>query len=153
MVRRLVRRLSPAAPADRLLRRHHSHSSTSSSDLPDLAEEDVWPTATATATSGDKNRWRRTGGLSRALDSGGAVVMSSPPVAVTFGSAHLGGGYAGEEEVEDEGEWIPPHVYLAREQRKTAMATSVFEGVGRTLKGRDLSRVRNAVWSQTGFFG
>ncbi|URD85758.1 hypothetical protein MUK42_27986 [Musa troglodytarum] len=33
------------------------------------------------------------------------------------------------------------------------MATSVFEGVGRTLKGRDMSRLRDTVWSQTGFFG
>ncbi|KAL3522007.1 hypothetical protein ACH5RR_014841 [Cinchona calisaya] len=54
-----------------------------------------------------------------------------------------------------ESEWVPPHEYLAREyarSRKTA-ANSVFEGVGRTLKGRDLSRVRDAVWSQTGFDG
>ncbi|XP_077242193.1 protein S40-6-like [Tasmannia lanceolata] len=52
-------------------------------------------------------------------------------------------------------DWVPPHEYLAREyahSRKTA-ATSVFEGVGRTLKGRDMSRVRDAVWGQTGFFG
>ncbi|KAL3519471.1 hypothetical protein ACH5RR_017620 [Cinchona calisaya] len=52
-------------------------------------------------------------------------------------------------------EWIPPHEYLAREHarsRKMA-ANSVFEGVGRTLKGRDMSRVRDAVWSQTGFDG
>ncbi|CAI0453018.1 unnamed protein product [Linum tenue] len=28
---------------------------------------------------------------------------------------------------------------------------SVHEGVGRTLKGRDLSRVRNAIWEKTGF--
>ncbi|XP_027339341.1 uncharacterized protein LOC113853088 [Abrus precatorius] len=52
---------------------------------------------------------------------------------------------------EDESEIVPPHEYLAR-SRKMA-ANSVFEGVGRTLKGRDLSRVRDAVWSQTGFDG
>ncbi|KAF5474791.1 hypothetical protein F2P56_006655 [Juglans regia] len=48
-------------------------------------------------------------------------------------------------------EMVPPHEYLAR-SRKTA-ATSVFEGVGRTLKGRDMWRIRDAVWSQTGFDG
>ena len=58
---------------------------------------------------------------------------------------------------DDDREWemVPPHEYLAREyaaSRKTA-ATSVLEGVGRTLKGRDMSRVRDAVWSQTGFDG
>ncbi|KZV35101.1 hypothetical protein F511_04406 [Dorcoceras hygrometricum] len=43
---------------------------------------------------------------------------------------------------------LPPHEYLAR----TRVASfSVHEGVGRTLKGRDLSRVRNAIWKQTGF--
>lgn len=52
-------------------------------------------------------------------------------------------------------EMVPPHEYLAREYAragKTA-ANSMCEGVGRTLKGRDISQVRNAVWSQTGFDG
>ncbi|XP_028755199.1 uncharacterized protein LOC114714620 [Neltuma alba] len=56
---------------------------------------------------------------------------------------------------EDESEMVPPHEYLARayaRSRKMA-ANSVFEGVGRTLKGRDMRRVRDAVWSQTGFDG
>lgn len=43
---------------------------------------------------------------------------------------------------------IPPHEFLAR----TRIASfSVHEGIGRTLKGRDLSRVRNAIWEKTGF--
>lgn len=52
-------------------------------------------------------------------------------------------------------EVVPPHEYLAREYARTRKiaATSVFEGVGRTLKGRDMSRIRDAVWSQTGFDG
>ncbi|KAH6764587.1 senescence regulator [Perilla frutescens var. hirtella] len=55
----------------------------------------------------------------------------------------------------DDSELIPPHEYLARQYASTRKmaANSVFEGVGRTLKGRDLSRVRDAVWSQTGFDG
>lgn len=45
-------------------------------------------------------------------------------------------------------EWVPPHEYLAR----TRMASfSVHEGIGRTLKGRDLNKVRNAIWEKTGF--
>ncbi|CAL0334602.1 unnamed protein product [Lupinus luteus] len=52
---------------------------------------------------------------------------------------------------EDESEMVPPHEYLARS--RNAAANSLFEGVGRTLKGRDMSRVRDAVWSQTGFYG
>ncbi|MBA0712802.1 hypothetical protein Golax_011876 [Gossypium laxum] len=52
-------------------------------------------------------------------------------------------------------EMMPPHEYLAREyaRSKKSGGASVFEGVGRTLKGRDLRRVRDAVWSQTGFDG
>uniref|UniRef100_A0A7N0U724 Uncharacterized protein n=1 Tax=Kalanchoe fedtschenkoi TaxID=63787 RepID=A0A7N0U724_KALFE len=44
---------------------------------------------------------------------------------------------------------LPPHEVVAA--RSQTMTFSVFEGVGRTLKGRDLRRVRNAVFQQTGF--
>ncbi|PSS11929.1 Chaperone protein like [Actinidia chinensis var. chinensis] len=55
-----------------------------------------------------------------------------------------------DEEDEDEldEEMVPPHVIVARSHVTTF---SVFEGVGRTLKGRDLRRVRNAVFQKTGF--
>lgn len=51
----------------------------------------------------------------------------------------------------DDSEMVPPHEYLARSRKSNG--NSVFEGVGRTLKGRDMRRVRDAVWSQTGFDG
>ncbi|GMJ15297.1 hypothetical protein like AT1G11700 [Hibiscus trionum] len=56
---------------------------------------------------------------------------------------------------DSDSEMVPPHEYLAREyaRSKKSGGASVFEGVGRTLKGRDMSRVRDAVWSQTGFDG
>lgn len=50
----------------------------------------------------------------------------------------------------DEDEMLPPHEMVAR-KGTPATTFSVLEGVGRTLKGRDLRRVRNAVWRQTGF--
>ncbi|KAL2927446.1 Eukaryotic translation initiation factor 3 subunit A [Bienertia sinuspersici] len=54
----------------------------------------------------------------------------------------------GGDDEDDDDEWVPPHEYLAR----TRMASfSVHEGVGRTLKGRDLKKVRNAIWEKTGF--
>lgn len=52
-----------------------------------------------------------------------------------------------DQEEEDEEEMVPPHVIVARSH----VTFSVFEGVGRTLKGRDLRRVRNAVLQKTGF--
>ncbi|KAI3495404.1 hypothetical protein L1887_37742 [Cichorium endivia] len=51
---------------------------------------------------------------------------------------------------EDEEEMVPPHVIVRR--RVTAkMAFSVCSGIGRTLKGRDLSEMRNSVLRMTGF--
>lgn len=54
----------------------------------------------------------------------------------------------GVAEGEAEDEMLPPHLIVARSR---VMTFSVFEGVGRTLKGRDLRRVRNAVFQKTGF--
>ncbi|CAH2047955.1 unnamed protein product [Thlaspi arvense] len=65
-----------------------------------------------------------------------------------------------DSEDEEESEMMPPHEYLAKSQARRSRKTggggsgaSVFEGVGRTLKGRELRRVRDAIWSQTGFYG
>ena len=56
-----------------------------------------------------------------------------------------------EEEAEDGehggGEVEPPHVLMARRRA----AFSVCSGQGRTLKGRDLTRVRDSVLRMTGF--
>eukprot|EP00250_Pteridium_aquilinum_P012001 c20445_g1_i2 orf=505-1464(+) len=59
----------------------------------------------------------------------------------------------GEEgDKDDDDDRLPPHELLARESARSQRTTfSVCEGQGRTLKGRDLSRVRDAVWSQMGF--
>ncbi|KAJ6927880.1 hypothetical protein NC652_012059 [Populus alba x Populus x berolinensis] len=47
---------------------------------------------------------------------------------------------------------VPPHELLVRQMARSRIASfSVHEGIGRTLKGRDLSRVRNAIWEKTGF--
>lgn len=61
-----------------------------------------------------------------------------------------------EDEDEDDGDGygqrLPPHEYIAtRLARSKISSFSVFEGVGRKLKGRDLSRVRNDVLTKTGF--
>lgn len=50
------------------------------------------------------------------------------------------------------GHRVPPHEVIARRLAKSQISSfSVFEGAGRTLKGRDLSKVRNAVLTKTGF--
>ncbi|KAG4954466.1 hypothetical protein JHK87_040060 [Glycine soja] len=57
----------------------------------------------------------------------------------------------GEENDESDSK-LPPHEFIAqRLERSKISSFSILEGAGRTLKGRDLSKVRNAVLSKTGF--
>ncbi|XP_008792286.2 uncharacterized protein LOC120112300 [Phoenix dactylifera] len=60
---------------------------------------------------------------------------------------------AGESLGEEEGpaELIPPHVLVSRSRTVGKVAFSVCSGQGRTLKGRDLSHVRDSVLRMTGF--
>ncbi|KAL2473041.1 hypothetical protein Fot_48777 [Forsythia ovata] len=61
-------------------------------------------------------------------------------------------GESDDEEEDDDGNLIPPHEIIARNLARNQISSfSVCEGAGRTLKGRDLSRVRNAVLTKTGF--
>lgn len=60
-------------------------------------------------------------------------------------------GHRGEGDDEGEvKEMVPPHVMVAR-RLSGKMAFSVCTGQGRTLKGRDLSQVRNSILRLTGF--
>lgn len=53
---------------------------------------------------------------------------------------------------DDGGELVPPHVIVGRRRIFAGkMAFSVCSGNGRTLKGRDLSQVRNSILRMTGF--
>lgn len=57
-----------------------------------------------------------------------------------------------QEEEEEEDGIVPPHEWIARKlARSQISSSSMCEGKGRTLKGRDLSQVRNAILSKTGF--
>ncbi|CAN4121319.1 unnamed protein product [Withania somnifera] len=57
----------------------------------------------------------------------------------------------GDVEIDDD-EMLPPHEIVARGSARSPKTTfSMLEGAGRTLKGRDLRRVRNAIFRQTGF--
>lgn len=57
-----------------------------------------------------------------------------------------------EDEDDEYGVKLPPHEYMAMRLARSKMSSfSVLEGVGRKLKGRDLSNVRNDVLTKTGF--
>ncbi|RRT32894.1 hypothetical protein B296_00058317 [Ensete ventricosum] len=154
----------------------HSGSGSGGADLDDLSEADVWSAChgdndqdrnQSRRRSGDSSsRWvdRDAGGLSVGLRDahvGTAAtaqplpiererererVATSAPVSVPASSLSS----SKREEDEPNGEWLPPHLYLARVRGNTASA-SVLEGRGRTLKGRDQRRLRDSVWKQTGF--
>ncbi|XP_023513244.1 uncharacterized protein LOC111777757 [Cucurbita pepo subsp. pepo] len=98
-------------------------------------------------------------GSSKRGEGGGGGGASSLPVNIPDWSKILKEEYREERSSEYEGDLeeesdgdeemrVPPHEFLARS--RTA-SFSVQEGIGRTLKGRDLSRVRNAIWEKTGF--
>lgn len=64
--------------------------------------------------------------------------------------------YVHDDDDDDDGgeddDIVPPHEWIARKLASSQISSfSVCEGIGRTLKGRDLSKVRNAVLTKTGF--
>lgn len=101
-------------------------------------------------------------GLKRATKKVGQMGPASLPMNIPDWPKILKGDYkehrkwesdddedAGDEnEGVDHGIRVPPHEYLARTR---GASLSVHEGIGRTLKGRDLRSVRNAIWKKVGF--
>jgi hypothetical protein len=95
------------------------------------------------------------------VDGRGAAAPGSLPMNIPDWQKILGVEYrdhhAGKWELDGDDDYygrggtavmVPPHELAWRSR---AASLSVHEGIGRTLKGRDLSRVRDAVWKKTGF--
>ncbi|KAL5205770.1 hypothetical protein ABZP36_033979 [Zizania latifolia] len=76
------------------------------------------------------------------------AMARSAPVRIPSEAAARRGRWAQAVGGEDGDAMVPPHEIVAR---RAAAHNSVLEGAGRTLKGRDLRRVRNAVLRRTGF--
>ncbi|KAK9124261.1 hypothetical protein Sjap_013863 [Stephania japonica] len=90
----------------------------------------------------------RVGSRDRQSRNGGVISRSVPVDIPDWGKNRRDG--KDEEDLGDRTAIrIPPHEYLAKSQMGSSF--SVREGFGRTLKGRDLSRVRDAIWEKTGF--
>ncbi|KAM0049973.1 putative senescence regulator S40 [Helianthus debilis subsp. tardiflorus] len=54
--------------------------------------------------------------------------------------------------IHNDDEMMPPHEYINKRVERSVIAPfSMCEGVGRTLKGRDLIKLRNAILTKTGF--
>ncbi|KAJ0081915.1 hypothetical protein Patl1_10018 [Pistacia atlantica] len=57
-----------------------------------------------------------------------------------------------DDDDDDNEDMLPPHEWLARKLARNKISSfSVCEGIGRRLKGRDLSKVRNTILTKTGF--
>lgn len=146
----------------------NDQSLTNDSMIFELDESDVW---SAAARSQSPEIRKVSSRLSRKSSSAATAVgnrraggPSSLPVNVPDWSKILKDEYRenrrrdSDEDYDDDvdgeesGDRIPPHEFLARQMARTRIASfSVHEGIGRTLKGRDLSRVRDAIWLKTGF--
>ncbi|KAK4791404.1 hypothetical protein SAY86_031817 [Trapa natans] len=146
--------LAPVSPADSAL---------------ELDESDVYFSAFSRSDSPECHRPSRSSRKPSSSERPRATSASSLPVNIPDWSKILRDEYRDcsrrrgdclenffdtDEDEEDDasGNRLPPHEFLARQMARTRIGSfSVHEGVGRTLKGRDLSRVRNAVWARTGF--
>ncbi|XP_006662742.1 uncharacterized protein LOC102722151 [Oryza brachyantha] len=135
----------------------------------DLLELDVlWPSSCAPGLlaalpeeEGKRRKRRGAGGSvtvrsaarpipeAAALTPAMAMAKSAPVRIPSEAAARRGAWAQATAGGEDHGEaMVPPHEIVAR---RAAAHSSVLEGSGRTLKGRDLHRVRNAVLRRTGF--
>ncbi|KAL1537323.1 hypothetical protein AAHA92_29853 [Salvia divinorum] len=142
----------------------------------DYEEEEVWATMKArdqrsnsisisTSTSNTAKHLATSSTWHSAVERGirrSCGGASSAPLAVPGCSKMLkknsrwgdacGGGGAHDINVDGDDEMLPPHEYVARRVASAQIASfSMCEGVGRTLKGRDLSNLRNAILTKTGF--
>lgn len=77
-------------------------------------------------------------------------MANSLPVNIPGSIFHRGDNNSFEDEEQEDEEMVPPHVITGR-RVAGKMAFSVCTGNGRTLKGRDLSKVRNSILRMTGF--
>uniref|UniRef100_A0A9I9DYC3 Senescence regulator n=3 Tax=Cucumis melo TaxID=3656 RepID=A0A9I9DYC3_CUCME len=137
---------------------HHHHSFTSDFSF-ELNESDIYNSGTARSPT----RIPKKKISSKRVEVQGGGGASSLPVNIPDWSKILKEEYREkrsseyaddmeDDEDEEEEMRVPPHEFLARQMARTRIASfSVHEGIGRTLKGRDLSRVRNAIWEKTGF--
>ncbi|KAK7303300.1 hypothetical protein RJT34_14203 [Clitoria ternatea] len=92
------------------------------------------------------------------LVQGSSAPMDIPDWSKIYGKSTKKGSRDGVNNKSDDGfddeddDMVPPHEWIARRHARSQISSfSVCEGIGRTLKGRDLRKVRDAVLTKTGF--
>ncbi|KAJ3678932.1 hypothetical protein LUZ61_021096 [Rhynchospora tenuis] len=86
-----------------------------------------------------------------ALNYSNGNTASTPITIPGTSSSTLSCGQADWCKEECTDEQVLPHVLVSRRKNTGKLAFPLCSGQGRTLKGRDLRDVRNAVWRMTGF--
>ncbi|CAI9761518.1 unnamed protein product [Fraxinus pennsylvanica] len=137
---------------------------TKDSVILELDESDIWNTDARSASPEFRKASSRFSRKPSTVARGVAVTgPASLPVNIPDWSKILKGEYRENhrrdvdendfsDDDEDSENRVPPHEILAKQMARTRIASfSLHEGIGRTLKGRDLSRVRNAIWEKIGF--
>ncbi|WOK99719.1 hypothetical protein Cni_G08431 [Canna indica] len=135
----------------------------------DFEEEEVWAVLTAEANP-KARRANCKDSSSRRVSTGARMIprfnassetssrqhRQSAPLSIPDWSKinrkHGKGQTFGADDEDEDDDRAPPHEWLAKKMARSQISSSsVCEGAGRTLKGRDLSKVRNAVLVKTGF--
>ncbi|GLT72333.1 hypothetical protein SLA2020_442780 [Shorea laevis] len=143
------------------------HNPSSSADLFEFEEADIWNNPShVSPLETKKTRQPKKVMIPRkihAADMTQKVATASLPVNIPDWSKILKEDYTehrkreseedgvydeDDDDDDDDDNRLPPHEYLARTR---GASFSVHEGIGRTLKGRDLRQVRNAIWKKVGF--
>ncbi|CAN4116576.1 unnamed protein product [Withania somnifera] len=79
------------------------------------------------------------------------IISSSVPITIPDNLSRNISSWSKHTSFFQDGEMIPPHVITDRRIAGKVMSFSICSGYGRTLKGRDLSQVRNSILRMTGF--
>ncbi|CAO2812968.1 unnamed protein product [Amaranthus hypochondriacus] len=130
----------------------------------EFQESDIWGGSTRSGSPDSRPSWRQsrrplappTPARSRCGNASSSLPVNIPDWSKILREEYKSDKWniSGEFDGEDNGssgdgeDWVPPHEYLAKNR---IASLSVHEGIGRTLKGRDLSKVRNAIWEKIGF--
>ncbi|CAF2149091.1 hypothetical protein BRARA_A01220 [Brassica rapa] len=136
----------------------------------EFQEEEVWSVLRENETPGPEMKMSKSNNLFSAATSSSAryipkgkevskAKQSSAPMNVPDWSKIYGNtrsnhlhSWTTHDEDDDEHSMVPPHELVAKMLARTQISSfSMCEGVGRTLKGRDLSKTRNDVLTKTGF--
>ena len=138
----------------------------------EFQEEEVWSVLRENETPGPEMKMSKSNNLFSAATSSSATAryipkgkevskakQSSAPMNVPDWSKIYGNtrsnhlhSWTTHDEDDDEDSMVPPHELVAKMLARTQISSfSMCEAIGRTLKGRDLSKTRNDVLPKTGF--